>query len=141
MGGETKKGEGGRRSERKEEREAGDGESNKISSNLSSAEPLCSILFPLFCRWQCGVFFYIILYYFILFFCLLEHFLKINNKWVYRIFKTYFYAFVKMQKHKFGRLQSTWDLYVSVLLVNKIQKSILNKITTRKLRRSPGACH
>lgn len=50
MGGETKKGEGGRRSERKEEREAGDGESNKISSNLSSAEPLCSILFPLFCR-------------------------------------------------------------------------------------------
>lgn len=29
MGGETKKGEGGRRSERKEEREAGDGESNK----------------------------------------------------------------------------------------------------------------
>lgn len=50
MGGETKKGEGGRRSERKEEREAGDGESNKISSNLSSAKPLCSILFPLFCR-------------------------------------------------------------------------------------------
>lgn len=50
MGGETKKGKGGRRSERKEEREAGDGESNKISSNLSSAEPLCSILFPLFCR-------------------------------------------------------------------------------------------
>lgn len=50
MGGETKKGKGGRRSERKEEREAGDGESNKISSNLSSAKPLCSILFPLFCR-------------------------------------------------------------------------------------------
>lgn len=50
MGGETKKGEGGRRSERKEEREAGDVESNKISSNLSSAKPLCSILFPLFCR-------------------------------------------------------------------------------------------
>lgn len=49
MGGETKKGEGGRRSERKEEREAGDGESNKISSDLSSAKPLCSILFPLFC--------------------------------------------------------------------------------------------
>lgn len=50
MGGETKKGEGGRRSERKEEREAGDVESNKISSNLSSAKPLCSIFFPLFCR-------------------------------------------------------------------------------------------
>lgn len=50
MGGETKKGEGGRRSERKEEREAGDGESNKISSNLSSAKPLCSIFSPLFCR-------------------------------------------------------------------------------------------
>lgn len=50
MGGETKKGEGGRRSERKEEREAGDGESNKISSDLSSAiKPLFSILFPLFC--------------------------------------------------------------------------------------------
>lgn len=50
MGGEIKKGEGGRRSERKEEREVGDGESNKIFFNLFLVELLCFIFFLLFCR-------------------------------------------------------------------------------------------
>lgn len=135
MGGETKKGEGGRRSERKEEREAGDGESNKISSDLSSAKPLCSILFPLFCGWLCSFLtsFNITSFKFFVYW-------KINNKWVYKIFKTYCYAFVKMQTHKFERFQSTVHESCTCLCKQNT-KSILNKITARKLRRSPGACH
>lgn len=80
MGGETKKGEGGRRSERKEEREAGDGESNKISSNLSLAEPLCSILFPLFCRCQCRLFFFTSFYITSFNFFVYWNIFKINYK-------------------------------------------------------------
>lgn len=68
--------------------------------------------------------FYITSFYFFVYWIIF----KINNKWVYEIFKTYFYAFVKMQKHKFGRLQSTWDLYVSVLLVNKKKNQSLTKL-------------